>query len=41
VFGRSQTGPLEDRVVYQPSAKDLVEALAIFIQCRAMRESRS
>ena len=25
--GRSQTGPSEDRVVYQPSAEDLVEAL--------------
>ena len=41
VAGRSQTGPLEDRVVYQPSAEDLVEALAIFTQCRAVRESRS
>ena len=28
---RSQTGPLDDKVVYQPDERDLVEAMAILI----------
>jgi hypothetical protein len=35
---RSQTGNLEDRVVYQPNAKELEEALRILFECAAVRE---
>ena len=35
---RSQTAHLDDRVVYQPSAEELAEAVAILIECRAVRE---
>ena len=38
VADRSQTGNLEDRVVYQPSAEELAEALAILVECGAVRE---
>jgi len=29
---------LEDRVVYQPSAEEFAEALAILVECGAVRE---
>jgi hypothetical protein len=38
---RSQTGRLDDRVVYQPSAEELAEAVAILIECGAVREAAS
>ncbi len=38
VADRSQIGHLEDRVVYQPSAEELAEAVAILVECGAMRE---
>jgi hypothetical protein len=38
---RSQIGPLSDRVVYQPSPEDLAEALAILVECGAVRQVRS
>ena len=34
----SQTGRLEDRVVYQPNAGELAEARAILVECRAVKE---
>ncbi len=34
---RSQTDRLDDRVVYQPSADELAEALAILVECGAVR----
>ena len=37
VADRSQTGPLDDRVVYQPSADELAEAVAILVECGAVR----
>ena len=37
VADRSQIGRLEDRVVYQPSADELAEAVAILVGCRAVR----
>ena len=37
VADRSQAGQLEDRVVYQPSADDLAEAVAILVECGAVR----
>ena len=33
----SQTGRLDDRAMYQPSAADLAESVAILVQCRAVR----
>ena len=41
IAGQSQTGPLEDRVVYEPDEKDLAEAMGILIACGAVREVRS
>jgi hypothetical protein len=41
VADRSQIGPLGDRVMYQPSAEDLAEALEILVACGAVREVRS
>ena len=41
IADRSQTGDLDDRVVYQPSAEDSAEAMAILVRCGAVRESRS
>jgi len=38
VADRSQTRRSEDRVVYQPSADELAEAVAILVECRAVRE---
>ena len=35
--GWSQTGTLEGKVVYQPSDADLAEALAILVECGAVR----
>ena len=37
VTGWSQTGRLDDRAMYQPSAADLAESVAILVQCRAVR----
>ncbi len=33
----SQTGRLDGRAMYQPSAEELAEAVAILVQCRAVR----
>ena len=33
---RSQTGRLDDKVVYQPSADELAEAVAILVECGAV-----
>ena len=41
IADRSQTGHLDDRIVYQPRKEDLVEVLAILTQCGAVREVRS
>ena len=38
VADRSQIGRLDDRVVYQPSAEELAEAVAILVVCGAVRE---
>ena len=38
VADRKQIGRLDDRVVYQPSAEDLAEAVAILVGCGAVRE---
>jgi len=38
VADRSQIGRLDGRVVYQPSADELAEAVAILVECRAVRE---
>ena len=38
VADRSQTGNLEDMVVYEPSAEELAEAVVILVECGAMRE---
>jgi len=38
VADRSQIGRLKDRVVYQPSADDLAGAVAILVECGAVRE---
>jgi hypothetical protein len=35
--GRSQTGTLEGLSVYQPSEEELAEALAILVECGAVR----
>ena len=37
VADRSQNGRLEDKVVYEPSAEDLAEAVAILVACGAVR----
>ena len=37
VADRSQAGRLDDRVVYQPSADELAEAVAILVKCGAVR----
>jgi len=37
VADQSQAGRLEDRVVYQPSAEELDEAVAILVECGAVR----
>jgi hypothetical protein len=37
VADRSQAGRLEDRIGYEPSAEDLAEAVAILVECGAVR----
>ena len=37
VADRSQNGRLDDRVVYEPSAEELAEAVAILVECGAVR----
>ena len=37
VASQATTGPLEGQSVYQPSEADLAEAVAILIQCGAVR----
>ena len=34
---QSHTDHLDDRVVYQPSAEELAEAVAILVECGAVR----
>jgi len=38
---RVRTDPLGDRVMYEPTEEDLAEALAILVECGAVREVRS
>ena len=38
VADRSQAGGLENRVVYKPSEEELAEAVAILVECGAVRE---
>jgi hypothetical protein len=38
VADRSQVGRLDDRVIYQPSAEELAEAVAILVECGAARQ---
>ena len=37
VADRSQIGRLDDRVMYQPSADELAEAVVILVGCGAVR----
>jgi hypothetical protein len=37
VADRSQNGRLDDRLIYQPSAEDLAEAVAILVECGVVR----
>jgi hypothetical protein len=37
VADRAQTAQLDDRVVYQPSAEELAEAVAILVGCGAVQ----
>jgi hypothetical protein len=37
VADRSQNGRLDDSVIYQPSADELAEAVAILVECGAVR----
>jgi len=37
VADRPQAGRLDDRVVYKPSAEELAEAVAILVECGAVR----
>ena len=36
VADRSQNGRLDDRIVYQPCAEELAEAVAILVECGEM-----
>jgi hypothetical protein len=38
VANRSQIGPFGDRVVYQPSEEEFAEAMAILVECGAVRQ---
>jgi len=38
VADRSHIGRLDDRFVYQPSAEELAEAVALLVECGAVRE---
>ena len=40
VADRSQNGNMDDGVVYQPSADELAEAVAILVACGAVRVKR-
>ena len=37
---QSRTGPLECQPLYQPSEEDLAEALAILVNCGAVRKAQ-
>ena len=37
VADRSQNGCLEDKVVYEPTEEELAEAVAILVECGAVR----
>jgi hypothetical protein len=37
VADRSQAGRLDDRVVYRPTEDELAEAVAILVECGAVR----
>ena len=37
VADRSQIGRVEDRAAYQPSTEELAEAVAILVECGAVR----
>ena len=39
VADRPHAGRLDDRVVYKPSAEELAKAVAILVECGAVRES--
>jgi hypothetical protein len=41
VADRSKVARLDDRVVYEPSVEELAEAVAILVECRAVREAAS
>mgnify|MGYP003718408697 CR=1 FL=1 len=41
VADRSQTGHLEDKVVYRLSEEELAEAVAILVECGAVRKVQS
>ena len=41
VADRSQIGHLDDRVIYRPSAEELAEAVAILVECRAVRKFKT
>ena len=38
---RVRTGPLGDRVIYQPTEEDLAEAMEILIACGTVRQVES
>jgi hypothetical protein len=38
VADRSQNGRVDDKVVYQPTEEELAEAVAILVECGAVRE---
>ena len=38
VADRSQAGNSDDRVLYQPSAEELAKAVAILVECGAVRD---
>ena len=37
VADRSQIGRMDDRIGYEPSAEELAEAVAILVECGAVR----
>ena len=41
VASQVRTGPLEGQSLYQPSEADLAEALAILVECGAVRKGAS
>ena len=38
VADRPQSDRLDDRIVYQPSEEELAEAVAILVECKAVKE---